>query len=132
MVSNLNDGIPAPLPLVLKNLLLERRRQQPATGAHENSGMSRSKKSTAPIDRILGLLENVRQSGTGWTAWCPAHNDHNNSLSIAEGSDGRALLHCFAGCDITEIVDALGLELKDLFTRDPTRIRRRRRGSSWV
>jgi hypothetical protein len=120
MVSNLNDGIPAPLPLVLKNLLLERRRQQPATGAHENSGMSRSKKSTAPIDRILGLLENVR------------HNDHNNSLSIAEGSDGRALLHCFAGCDITEIVDALGLELKDLFTRDPTRIRRRRRGSSWV
>lgn len=49
-------------------------------------------------------------------ARCPAHEDRLPSLSLAEGADGRALLHCFAGCDTgSEILPALGLAWPDLF-----------------
>jgi hypothetical protein len=36
-------------------------------------------------------------------------------LSITEGRDGRALVHCFAGCATTAILDALQLRWWDLF-----------------
>lgn len=38
---------------------------------------------------------------------CPAHNDRAPSLSIRELDDGRALLHCFAGCAYPEILAAV-------------------------
>ncbi len=69
----------------------------------------------APIERILNLLHGVRFCGDGWTARCPAHEDHENSLSIGVGDDDRVLLHCFAGCSVEQIVHALGLEMRDLF-----------------
>ena len=37
---------------------------------------------------ILSRLEGVRKVGNGWVALCPAHDDHNPSLSIGFGSDG--------------------------------------------
>lgn len=40
-------------------------------------------------------------------------------MSIRE-VDGKLLVHCFAGCTPEEIVGALGLDLKDLFTDSPT------------
>lgn len=46
---------------------------------------------------------------------CPAHNDRSPSLSVKEGADGRALVHCFAGCSIQEVCAALGLTIRDLF-----------------
>jgi hypothetical protein len=52
----------------------------------------------------------------GWTARCPAHSDENPSLSISE-KDGRILLHCYAGCETREILAALGLTERDLFTQ---------------
>lgn len=64
---------------------------------------------------LVAMLEGVRQSGEGWMAKCPAHEDRSASLSVAAGSDGRILLHCFAECSAYEIVGALGLELSDLF-----------------
>jgi Protein of unknown function (DUF3631)/Toprim-like len=69
-------------------------------------------------ERLLGRLEGVRRSGKGWTARCPAHEDRQPSLSIAEGEDGRLLLHCFAGCPVERVVAAVGLELRDLFPED--------------
>ena len=72
----------------------------------------------SPSDRlgfVLSRLEGVRKVGNGWVALCPAHDDHNPSLSIGVGSDGRILLHCFAGCSIEDICSALGIEIKDLF-----------------
>jgi len=74
-----------------------------------------------PVRRVLEKLRNVRPSGKGWSAICPAHDDQHNSLSIHEGPDGRALLHCFAACEITEIVKAIGLELRDLFAAGTAR-----------
>ena len=70
-----------------------------------------------PVDRVLERLENVTEIFAGWTARCPAHRDHCNSLSVAEGTDGKALVFCHAGCKFKEIVDALGLSVRDLFVQ---------------
>lgn len=48
-------------------------------------------------------------------ARCPSHEDANPSLSVDAGVDGRALVHCHAGCPAAEIVAALNLEITDLF-----------------
>ena len=66
-------------------------------------------------DRFLSHLEGVRSTGQDrWLARCPAHDDKNPSLAIREVDD-RVLIHCFAGCDVSEVVSAVGLELSDLF-----------------
>ncbi len=72
------------------------------------------------LDR-LAPAGNVRQTVSGWSARCPAHEDRQASLSIAEGDAGRVLLKCHAGCDHKKIVAALGLEERDLFDADSTR-----------
>lgn len=71
----------------------------------------------APIEVLLGRLDRPRKTGRGWTARCPAHGDRTASLSIAEGLDGRVLLHCFAGCSAGDVVASLGLTLGNLFPR---------------
>jgi hypothetical protein len=66
--------------------------------------------------RLLDRLEKVRSTGPGrWSACCPSHRDGTPSLSIREADDGRLLIHCFAGCDVGEIVAAVGLGLEQLF-----------------
>jgi hypothetical protein len=67
------------------------------------------------VDEILGQLERVRKNKRGWMALCPAHEDSDPSLSIAEGDDGRVLLRCFAGCPTDRVCASLGLKLSDLF-----------------
>jgi hypothetical protein len=67
------------------------------------------------IEQVLAHLKQVKQTGHGWSAQCPGHDDHQNSLSIAEGQEGRVLLKCFAGCEVTQIVTAAGLTMTDLF-----------------
>ena len=56
-------------------------------------------------DSIVRALE-ARRSGSCWMAKCPAHDDHNPSLSIRE-VDGKVLLHCHAGCSQRDVIDAL-------------------------
>ena len=68
---------------------------------------------------FLDRLEHVRQSGNGWRADCPAHDDKRSALIINEADDGRLLILCYAECSALEIVHSVGLELKDLF---PVRI----------
>jgi hypothetical protein len=69
----------------------------------------------SPVETLLARLPGARQSGKGWSARCPAHDDRQASLSIAEGGDGAALVKCHAGCTTSAIVSAAGLALKDLF-----------------
>ena len=69
-----------------------------------------------PIENTLSRLEKPRQRQPGqWSARCPAHPDKSPSLSIRETPEGSVLLHCFGGCEVAEIVAAMGLELHDLF-----------------
>jgi hypothetical protein len=70
-----------------------------------------------PVGRVLERLDNVAELSAGWSARCPAHDDRNNSLSVAEGRDGRALLFCHAGCSFDEVLMAIGLRVRDLFVR---------------
>lgn len=69
---------------------------------------------------LLERIQGVRAAGPGrWMARCPAHQDRNPSLSIRE-SDGRVLVHCFAGCEVYDVLCAVGLTLADLFDRPLT------------
>lgn len=70
---------------------------------------------TGPLGIVLDRLERPRRSGKGYIARCPAHQDRSASLSLAEGSDGRALIHCFAGCSPADVLGAIGLQLADLY-----------------
>ena len=83
-----------------------------------------------PLDRVLSRLSGVRRVGNGFSAFCPAHDDTHQSLSVSEGRDGRVLLKCHAGCDIKAIVQAMGLELRDLFPPKPERKPRAERTSA--
>ena len=67
------------------------------------------------LQDFLSRLDGVRGHGDKFMARCPAHDDHDPSLSITQGEDGRILLHCFAGCSTKSILDSLGLSLRDLF-----------------
>src|SRR5437868_1351169 len=71
---------------------------------------------------FVSVLEGVRESSRGAMALCPSHDDMHQSLSICTGTDGRLLVHCFAGCSAQEVCDALGFHVRDLFPmqkRDP-------------
>jgi hypothetical protein len=47
-------------------------------------------------------------------ARCPAHQDKSPSLAVNEAED-RVLIHCFAGCETTDVTAAIGLNVADLF-----------------
>lgn len=66
---------------------------------------------------LLDRLGNVRRVAPGrWTACCPAHESRSrSSLSIAELSDGRVLVHDHAGCAIDEVLGAVGLTFDALY-----------------
>jgi hypothetical protein len=70
-----------------------------------------------PVESLLARLEGVRSQNGFYRALCPAHNDRNTpNLDIKEGEDGRVLLLCRAGCSTEEIVETLGLKMRDLFS----------------
>ncbi len=55
-------------------------------------------------------------SGTDGRLWqCPAHRDATPSLSVTEGAGGWVLLHCHAGCSVTEVLTSLSLGPRHLF-----------------
>ncbi len=67
------------------------------------------------LDDFLLLLKGVKTMPNGqFMALCPGHNDRQRSLSITE-VEGRILPHCFAGCQLLDILEPLGLQPQDLF-----------------
>ena len=67
-------------------------------------------------------LKNVESAGPDkWRASCPCsqnhkHNDQNKSLSIMyDRQNGKLLVNCFTGCTVTEICEAVGCSVADLF-----------------
>lgn len=80
-----------------------------------------------PVELVLSKLPDARRRGNGWMAPCPAHDDRRPSLCITTGDDGRALVHCHAGCTPDAIVGALGLKLGDLMPANGMRSGRRAR-----
>ncbi|MCG6533422.1 MAG: AAA family ATPase [Syntrophales bacterium LBB04] len=87
--------------------------------------------SNKPVDLVLSKLKNVKKIKGGWTAKCPCHDDHENSLCISEGADGRALLYCHAGCHFKNIVTTLGFEVSEMFTEDTQRKNKHYATKTW-
>jgi putative DNA primase/helicase len=72
-----------------------------------------------PIDKVLEQLEDYTERGDEIRARCPAHNGTSeDSLSIREAENGDVLLHCHAECENEDIVEALDLDLADLFSKN--------------
>ena len=74
-----------------------------------------------PVGLVLSRVKDAKPAGRDkWLAYCPVHeNDggrHTPSLSITRGDDGRALVYCQANCAFKDVVAAMGLEPRDLFT----------------
>lgn len=72
----------------------------------------------SPVKNILARLSGVMPSGDSgreWTCCCPVHGDQHNSMKVSEGKDGRALIKCYAGCDVRDILKAIDLEPRDMF-----------------
>ncbi len=68
--------------------------------------------------KLLDRLARVKQTAPArWLAKCPAHEDRSPSLSIRELDDGRVLIHDFGGCEVGDVLAALGLTLADLFEK---------------
>lgn len=67
------------------------------------------------LEDVLSRLQKVRGRNGNWVACCPAHKDRSPSMTIRETPDGKILMHCFAGCSISEIANAIGINLSDLF-----------------
>lgn len=87
----------------------------------------------SPFALITSRLERVctprtSKAGTTVRARCPAcGGDNHSKLVVTEKPDGAVLIHCFAGCSVGAVVDALALDMSDLF---PPQTRQARRGGS--
>ena len=68
---------------------------------------------------LLQHLKGVKGNGNQYQAQCPAHKDNSPSLSVSI-AEGKILLHCHTGCTTENIISAMGLEMKDLFTEERT------------
>jgi hypothetical protein len=103
--------------------------------AHTNPNTRVAGRTTGAVSglqTLLQRLERLRQTGPSrWTALCPGHRDRTPSLNIREADDGTILLHCFSGCQVQQVVEAVGLELSDLFPRHPHDHRRKRERQSF-
>ncbi len=70
---------------------------------------------TMTAETLLAQLNGVRETGHGkYVARCPAHDDKSPSLAIKDCGDGRVLLHCFAGCETEDVLNAIGLTFSDV------------------
>jgi len=76
-----------------------------------------------PIDVLLARADafGVKPSGRGrWRMLGACHGAKRTlSVSIAEGDDGAALVHCFAGCSVEQILSTLGMQAHELFQARP-------------
>jgi archaellum biogenesis ATPase FlaH len=57
-------------------------------------------------EQCARLLQKPKRSPQGWKACCPAHEDSEPSLFLADGENGVALV-CYAGCTYQEIATHL-------------------------
>lgn len=68
------------------------------------------------VDEIRPLLRGWKNGSRPkqYKALCPAHDDHNPSLSITETENGHVLVRCWTGCSQTDIARALNVSEDDL------------------
>ena len=72
------------------------------------------------IETILNALPKIRPTGERkWRAPCPVHQGKDLNMMLSERNDGSVGVHCFVcGATGIEVVEALGLPVKELFAED--------------
>ena len=66
------------------------------------------------LQEVLTHFKVERQnSNNAYQCKCPVHKDKKASLTIT-GKNGKVLIHCHAGCETKDILDAVGLTFADL------------------
>lgn len=77
------------------------------------------------LHKVLGALSDhgstIKPTRGKYVAHCPAHDDHNPSLDVAQGDKGVVLICRSQGCSYDEILAAIGLTPPDLFDDAPER-----------
>jgi hypothetical protein len=116
----------APSEAVLRGKEIPRaaaRRRKPSGGATNGaSAPAAARNGEWPLDRVLNRLAEmdytVKQKGHWWRTRCPHHGGRSlDSLGLTEhDEDGHVSLHCFSGCDTKDILGAMGLTWRDLYT----------------
>lgn len=95
----------------------EKARSWQANGLPNKRFSKNAHHNCSAAEQLLPRLDQLKETGAGtWMACCPAHDDRRPSLSIKQVDD-RVLVHCFAGCDASDVTAAVGLSLSDLFDR---------------
>lgn len=63
----------------------------------------------------------AKRAGHRLMVFCSSHKDESRqSLALSQGTDGKLLAHCYAGCATEAILAAVGLRITDLFPDRPT------------
>ena len=66
------------------------------------------------LQEVLTHFKVERQnSNNSYQCKCPVHKDKKASLTIT-GKNGKVLIHCHAGCETKDILDAVGLSFTDI------------------
>lgn len=66
------------------------------------------------LRELLQHFDGVKKlNASSYQCRCPVHTDNRASLTVSE-SRGRLLLHCHAGCDTRDVLEAVGLSFRDL------------------
>jgi putative DNA primase/helicase len=71
---------------------------------------------SAAFAALVEELERQDCNPRGKEARCPAHDDRKASLSIGPGREG-ALIHCQAGCELDDVLSAIGWSKAMLFDK---------------
>lgn len=77
------------------------------------------------ITRALNEVSGPGRRGTEWTTYlCPVHEAdgrrHRPSLGVVYNHQRqRTVVRCFAGCSDADVLERLGLHVRDLFDRPP-------------
>lgn len=67
------------------------------------------------LDEIKPLFRGVTSvRKDSFQCLCPAHKDKEPSLTVAAGARQPIILRCHAGCEPSEILEAVGLKEKDI------------------
>lgn len=67
------------------------------------------------LDEFVGRLSGLKtESGGGFVALCPAHDDTEPSLRVTLGEKGGIIVKCRAGCGTLDVLKRLGLAFRDL------------------
>lgn len=84
------------------------------------------------LERIVERIPDARPYKHGYRAKCPSHDGkHRDSLSLSEGEDGAALVHCFGGCETADVLRTIGLEMKDLYPESHPGAKGQRPKAGW-